>query len=227
MFLKIRLRLAFMRLKRDLITIKDKRFTPAEIMSDLFSKKLSLIRPWQYQSEFSQLLEYFYSLKATRVMEIGTANGGTLFAHCKLSSDSATIISVDLPDGKFGGGYPDWKTPIYKQFAKSNQKLHLIKASSHEQSTVKMVKGILNGELLDYLFIDGDHTYEGVKKDFDLYSPLTKSGGIIVFHDIALHKGSSCEVDKFWQDIKSNYKHLEFVQDKDYGQYGIGILIMP
>jgi hypothetical protein len=34
------------------------------------------------------------------------------------------------------------------------------------------------------LFIDGDHTYEGVRRDFEMYSPLVRKGGIIAFHDI-------------------------------------------
>jgi len=45
----------------------------------------------------------------------------------------------------------------------------------------------LNGEPLDFLFIDGDHTYEGVKRDFEMYSPLVRNGGIIAFHDIVKH----------------------------------------
>lgn len=214
-----------MKLKSSLKELKDKKYTPSELMADLFSKKLSLIRPWQYESEFIQLLEHYYALKPTRVMEIGTANGGTLFSHCKLAADNATIISVDLPGGKFGGGYPDWKIPIYEDFAKSNQNLHLIRASSYDPSTLEMVKGILKGDLLDYIFIDGDHTYDGVKKDFDMYLPLVKPGGSIIFHDIAWHKNSTCQVDKFWQDTKSGYKNHEFIQDKESGKFGIGILI--
>jgi hypothetical protein len=36
---------------------------------------------------------------------------------------------------------------------------------------------------IDFLFIDGDHSYEGVKKDFELYSTLLSDKGIIVIHD--------------------------------------------
>jgi len=36
---------------------------------------------------------------------------------------------------------------------------------------------------IDLLFIDGDHSYEGVKKDFDLYSKLLKPNGLILIHD--------------------------------------------
>jgi predicted O-methyltransferase YrrM len=221
----IRLKIAFLRLKYYLNSIKNKSYTVESIMQDLFNKKLSLIQPWQYESEFIKLLEFYSNLNPQKVMEIGTANGGTLFAHCKLAKDNATIISVDLPGGKFGGGYPEWKTPIYMEFAKSGQNLHLIRGNSHAEDTVKKVKDILRGELLDYLFIDGDHTYDGVKKDFDTYFPFVKSGGGIIFHDIAMHNQSLCEVDKFWDDIKSGYKHHEFIKDVDSGKYGIGVII--
>ena len=36
---------------------------------------------------------------------------------------------------------------------------------------------------IDFLFIDGDHSYEGVKKDFDLYSNIITPKGMIVIHD--------------------------------------------
>jgi len=36
---------------------------------------------------------------------------------------------------------------------------------------------------IDFLYIDGDHSYEGVKKDFELYSNLLTDNGIIVIHD--------------------------------------------
>ena len=44
-------------------------------------------------------------------------------------------------------------------------------------------------EKIDFLFIDGDHSYEGCKKDVALYMPLLKSGGIIAFHDIGWAEG--------------------------------------
>jgi len=42
-----------------------------------------------------------------------------------------------------------------------------------------MVRGILGSRKLDFLFIDGDHSYEGVRRDFEMYSPLVREGGII------------------------------------------------
>jgi cephalosporin hydroxylase len=190
----------------------------------MYSKGFSLIRPWQYPEEFLGLLAEYKKLDASCVMEIGTANGGTLFAHCKLASDNALLISLDLPDGLFGGGYPEWKIPVYEEFAKSNQSLYLLRADSHLKETETQIRSILKDRMLDYLFIDGDHTYEGVKEDFEMYSPLVKKGGMIVFHDIADHEESSCKVDVFWNEVKNDYEHIEFVKDKNVGCFGIGVL---
>lgn len=195
-----------------------------DVIEFLFSKKGALITPWQFTSEITSLFKLYESLKPQYALEIGTANGGTLFGHCRLANDNATVISVDLPGGKFGGGYPDWKIPIYKNFAKKNQTLHLVRASSYDPATIEHVKGLLKDNKLDYLFIDGDHTYEGVKKDFDLYSQFVKPGGVIVFHDVVPHPGSHCKVDVFWNEIKQKYEHKEFIDKPDQDHFGVGVL---
>jgi cephalosporin hydroxylase len=122
-------------------------------------------------------------LKPKVVLEIGTANGGTLFLFTRVASQMPIIISIDLPGGRFGGGYPKYKTYLYKQFAKQGR-IYLLRRDSHDPKTLEEVKSILDGQKVDFLFIDGDHSYNSVKQDFEMYSPLVKEGGIIAFHDI-------------------------------------------
>jgi len=50
------------------------------------------------------------------------------------------------------------------------------------------------------LFPDGDHSYEGVKRDFEMYSPLVRPGGIIAFHDTVFMDG----VRRFWAELKAS-----------------------
>ena len=73
----------------------------------------------------------------------------------QVASGDALIISVDLPGGPFGGGYPEWKVPLYKSFAKPGQEIYLLRADSHDVETLDEVKKILKGRRLDFLFIDG------------------------------------------------------------------------
>ena len=171
------------------------------------------------------MLEIVKELKPKRILEIGAAGGGTLFLFSYIADPEAIVISVDLPGGPFGGGCPEWKIPLFKGFAKSGQKIELLRADSHDPKTLEKIKEILGERSLDFLFIDGDHTYGGVKRDFEMYSPLVRKGGIIAFHDIMEHPPETgCEVSKFWNEIKHSYKHLEIFEDRNQGWAGIGVL---
>ena len=182
----------------------------------------------QVRSEALALGKILQAHAPMRSLEIGTNYGGTLLLLCNLSSPKAKIISVDLPSGQFGGGYPRRKIPLFRKFRKSGQQLHLIRADSHSEATKERVLRILQGDLLDYLFLDGDHTYEGVRRDFAMYAPLVRSGGIIALHDIAVHNDDSeCQVDKFWHELTNQYRHQEIVEDPKQGWAGIGILFVP
>jgi predicted O-methyltransferase YrrM len=182
----------------------------------------------QIKEEFIELLKIFQELNPKYILEIGTANGGTLFCYSKLADPDATIISIDLPEGPFGGGYPEWKIPVYQAFAKENQKLYLLRKDSHKQETLEEVKKILNGNQLDFLFIDGDHSYEGVKKDFEMYSPLVRKGGIIAFHDCLLNNDdfASGGVKRFWDNIKREYRFKEIIQEKENKEFGISVILV-
>lgn len=132
-----------------------------------------------------------------------------------------------MSGGLFGGGYPKWRIPLYESFASANQKIYLIRANSHSQETLEKVKTILGDKSIDLLFIDGDHRYEGVERDFEMYSPLVKENGILAFHDIVYGpKENIGGVPEFWQEIRSFYKYKEIVKDKNQNVCGIGLLFM-
>lgn len=179
----------------------------------------------QVNSEILALCKLIERKKPRFLLEIGTANGGSLFLFSRLAHPEATIISVDLPGGQFGGGYPSYRRDFYKSFANSTQKIFLLRANSHDENTLEQVKDILGVHSLDFLFIDGDHTYQGVKTDFDLYASLVKKNGIIALHDIAHHPTDwGVEVDTFWSEIKQYYSFQEFIENPEQGWAGIGII---
>jgi cephalosporin hydroxylase len=132
------------------------------------------IAPAQIKEEILELVRILEKIKPRTILEIGTANGGTLFLFSRVVHPAATLISIDLPGGKFGGGYPKWKIPLYKSFVRKDQKIYLIRDDSHNSKTLTKVKNILKGKKVDFLFIDGDHSYKGVKEDFEMYSKLVE-----------------------------------------------------
>lgn len=192
-------------------------------------KKITLfnIIPWQNKTEIYEFCKLITPIRPEVILEIGTASGGTLFLLTKCSNPNALIISIDLPEGRFGGGYPYNFKLVYKSFVSNNQKMFLFRKDSHKSSTLRKVKKVLNNKFVDVLFIDGDHTYDGVRKDFEMYSPLVKKNGIIAFHDIVVVPPEielNVEVNIFWNEIKEYFKYKEIVEDWDQGYGGIGII---
>jgi predicted O-methyltransferase YrrM len=185
-----------------------------------------VLEPVQSKPELTNLLAWIKNRPAPKaVLEIGTARGGTLFSWCALAAPDATIVSVDLPGGIHGGGYPPWKVDFYRRFAGPSQKIHLLRGDSHDLKMLEEVKKLIPPGGLDFLFIDGDHTFEGVKSDYDLYSPLVKPGGTIIFHDICVHRVEyDCHVDKLWNELKQGREHWEFIENPEQGMYGIGVI---
>lgn len=192
----------------------------------LFEKDAALIMPMQLKEEFLPFAEHIASKKPKVVLEIGTATGGTLFSWCLAAADNATLISLDLPDGPFGGGYPTWKTAQYRSFARPGQTIHLIRGDSHSAALHQQLQRILGGRKIDFLFIDGDHTYEGVKQDFETYSKLVDPHGLIAFHDIAPDRAKVPNhfVSVFWNEVKGRYDHQEFIRNPEQSKWGLGLI---
>jgi cephalosporin hydroxylase len=186
------------------------------------------MKSWQVPSEFLQMQQRVLAAKPAVILEIGTAKGATLLGWCRIAAKK--VISVDLLGGIHGGGYPSIKQGLYKEFVSDRPgvELHLIQADSHLPTTREEAKKRLFGDAIDVLFIDGDHSYEGVKADFELWSTLVSPGGLVIFHDILPHKVvAHCEVDKLWNELKPRYAHEEYIDNPDQGWAGIGVLTMP
>lgn len=180
-------------------------------------------------SELAPLIRLLRRRKLKTVVEIGTMRGGTFWLWCQLAEPSATIVSIDLPGGKFGGGYSLKDQQKFETYGKPRQSLSFLRKDSHKPTTQQKVQKLLGDRSIDFLFIDGDHSYSGVKKDFQLYSPLVRRGGLIALHDILPHdKVTTCRVDRCWRELKLEYDHWEFCDYNDqrgWGRWGgIGIV---
>ncbi|MBP7055768.1 MAG: class I SAM-dependent methyltransferase [Candidatus Omnitrophica bacterium] len=199
--------------------------SPEEATRFAFKDFGGFIRPLQDEREIAELARLVDARKPKVVLEIGTAAGGTLFILTRAASADALLISIDLPKGLFGGGYPRWREPLYRSFALGSQKLYLIRDDSHRTDTLKKVEDILNDRKVDLLFIDGDHTYEGVKKDFDSYISLVNRPGMVAFHDIVVHPPETgCDVHSFWEEVKAGRSYREIIADSKQRSFGIGVL---
>lgn len=185
------------------------------------TKKYGMI---QNPIEIKSFCDFYNKLNCKNILEIGTFLGGTFYILCKLSNLNGKKISIDYPDAG-GSGIVKFKhVEIDKYLTTFADDVHIIRENSSDQICISKLSSILNGEELDFIFIDGDHSYEGVKKDFNNYKNYIKDGGYIAFHDIDFPSSldsPGCEVYKFWNEIKNKYKFIEFKQGS-FG--GIGIV---
>ena len=160
----------------------------------------------QHDEEIRPFAEWLATRQPHHVIEIGTLKGGTAALWHELCT--GTVVSVDLPSGRFGGadhGYNEEAVLKRNQTLQNKfHRLHCLSANSHSKETPELVHYLLKEEQADFLFIDGDHTYEGVKADFEMYAPLVRPGGIIALHDVLdtpVHRSAGCYVNKFWNEL--------------------------
>ena len=162
------------------------------------------IRPEQIPSEIKELLKEVKENGSSIVLEIGTAAGGTLYLFSRFL-ESQKIITIDL-DAR-AHAEQSQKAKLFKLFG-PGKRIYPLRGDSHDPETIEEVTRILGTDEVDFLFIDGDHSYEGVRKDLEVYGDFVRRGGIIAFHDIA---NPNLGVKKFWNEIKHRYVSKEII----------------
>ncbi|MCI0461500.1 MAG: class I SAM-dependent methyltransferase [Gemmataceae bacterium] len=196
-------------------------------LEDLVDVALSVewFRPLQKRTEILGLLRLVQELRPRRLLEIGSANGGTLFLLTRVAGPDARLLSLDLAPTRA-------RRAVFPTFARPDQQLTCLQGDSHEPATLRQVEDWLGGGQLDFLFIDGDHSYEGVARDYSMYGPLVRAGGIVAFHDIVpdfrtRHGLASSSyaggVPRFWGELRAQgVESGEFIQHPKQDGYGIG-----
>ena len=183
--------------------------------------------PIQVRSEILGLLELLDADRPRAVLELGTFHGGTLFLFSRVAAEDAVLVTVDLPSGLFGGGYPRSWAHFFRGFARDRQRIHLVRGDTRSRDTKTRIAALVCGKgKVDFLFIDADHRYEGVRADYEEYAPFVREGGLIAFHDIVPGDETLVGgVPRFWNELKASHPGaVELVEDWDQGGYGIGII---
>jgi predicted O-methyltransferase YrrM len=176
----------------------------------------------QRREELLALLARVQSLEPKRVCEIGTSSGGTLYLFTRVAHEGATIVSIDIVT-------PPHTRHARAKLARGRQSVRSLEGDSQDPAMVERLRRELGGAPLDFLFIDGDHSYGGVKRDFELYSPLVRPGGLIALHDISPDTGApggpiSGDVPRFWAELRETLDTEEIVHGQSGEGLGIGLV---
>lgn len=199
----------------------------------------------QHREELEAFLRFLQTIDPETVLEIGTFQGGTLWVWTRALDSVRRVTCIDKP--VWNEMIHQRRRELYPTFS-ADVEIELLFGDSHAESTYEEATRFVD-ESVDFLFIDGDHSYEGVKQDFEMYRHLVGDDGIIAFHDIKRHATNQREkttrlrriedlrerhvtvgrqrwngVSTFWEEIRDEYTTREFLSHPEQMGAGIGIV---
>jgi len=157
-------------------------------------------------------------LKPKTYVELGTHMGDSFCAFCQavdtLQLDT-TCYAVDTWAGDEHTGHYD--DSIYEDL--------LAYTNAHYGGFTTLIRRFFDDALdlfddhsIDLLHIDGTHTYDAVKQDFEVWLPKMSQHGVIIMHDVNEYR-DNFGVWRLWDELRVRYPSFEFL----YG-YGLGVI---
>lgn len=148
--------------------------------------------------------------RAEVVVELGSFRGGSLRVWRK-EFDPLLMIAVDPGD--------DIRQEVMDELG-----VVYIQGASQDEAVFERVRAVLDGRTIDLLYLDGDHMYDAVQRDWELYAPLVSPEGVIVLDDAVITDNPTVEVHRLYEQVRIG-RRSKLVYD---GRGGTGLaLIRP
>jgi len=154
-------------------------------------------------------------------VELGTQGGLSFFTFCqsiKENNIDGVAYAIDTWEGEEHTGKYD--ETVFEGVQSHARKEYMGFAYLLRMLFQEAIHHFEN-ESIDLLHIDGLHTYEAVKEDFETWYPKVKPGGIILFHDVYA-RIMDFGAWKFWQELMEQHSTFEFRHG-----FGLGVLQKP
>jgi hypothetical protein len=161
------------------------------------------------------------NLRPTTVVELGTHYGVSYFAFCQAVKQlglDARCYAVDTWLGDEHAGRYD--ESVYATVVAYNNEHYSASSRLIRSSFDKARQGFRDGEI-DLLHIDGHHSYESVKHDFENWLPKMSDKSIVLLHDTNVRE-KGFGVFRLLEELRSQYPHFEFVHGHGLAIIGTG-----
>jgi hypothetical protein len=159
-------------------------------------------------------------------VELGVHKGDSYFAFCQ------AVRRLGLPTKCYG--VDTWRGDehtrayddgIYADFI-SWHDAHYQDFSTPIRATFDEALAKIDDASIDLLHIDGFHTYDAVKHDFESWLPKLSARGVVLFHDISV-RTRMFGVWHLWEQITPGHPHFEFRHGNGLGVLAVGGEIPP
>jgi hypothetical protein len=158
-------------------------------------------------------------IKPKIFVELGTHTGNSYFSFCQAIKNyevSCSAYAVDTWEGDEHAGR--YEQEIFESVNLYNNENFIRFSSLLKMPFDEAVTSFKDGSI-NLLHIDGLHTYEAVRHDFETWLPKLAPGAIVIFHDTNV-RDRDFGVWKLWEELQSEYVNtIEFVHS-----HGLGVL---
>jgi len=193
----------------------------------MFPKLFSLrFRPAQYAvggiGNWSGLLpvaaDLIAELKPRVFVELGTHFGESYFGFCQAIQETRIHCSAHAIDTWTGDPQAGRYGRRVFEYVSTYNAAHYASFSTLMQMNFEDAVTQFEDGTIDLLHLDGCHTYDAVKHDFETWLPKVSSGGVILIHDIAVHQDDFGSW-KLWEEISDLFPSFAFLHS-----CGLGVL---
>jgi hypothetical protein len=152
-------------------------------------------------------------------VELGVHNGFSYFVACQSFLENKINGKTYAIDHWLGDGHVGLLTAsVYEEVQTYNS--NYANFSELMKMDFNSAANRFSESSIELLHIDGFHSYESVKEDFETWLPKIAKNGIVLLHDICVRR-NDFGVYQFWDEIKTQYKTMEFV-----GSHGLGVIFL-
>lgn len=179
-------------------------------------ERLTVIESWHRHIPFSFCL--LDMLKPAVLVELGTHRGDSYSAFCQgvtAQQLPTRCYAVDTWQGDSQAGHYD--DSVYQDLCQWHEPRFAHFSSLLRMTFDQALEHFADGTV-DLLHIDGLHTYEAVKHDFESWLPKLSERAVVLFHDTNVHYGDFA-VWQLWGELQERYPSFEF----PFG-FGLGVL---